>query len=90
VWKGASNELKAGVPGNLDLILPRGDAQKLKADFVSEQPLVAPVSAGQRVGTIRVSLDGKPVGEYPVVALETVAVAGMFGRAWDSLRLWLK
>ncbi|HSD42697.1 MAG TPA: D-alanyl-D-alanine carboxypeptidase family protein [Burkholderiales bacterium] len=90
VWKGASNELKAGAPSDLNLILPRGDAQKLKADFVSEQPLVAPVSAGQRVGTIRMSLDGKPVGEYPVVALESVAVAGMFGRAWDSLRLWLK
>jgi D-alanyl-D-alanine carboxypeptidase (penicillin-binding protein 5/6) len=90
VWKGASNELKAGVPIDLDLILPRGDAQKLKADFVSEQPLLAPVSAGQRVGTIRLSLDGKPAGEFPVVALESVAVAGMFGRAWDSLRLWLK
>jgi D-alanyl-D-alanine carboxypeptidase (penicillin-binding protein 5/6) len=89
VWKGASNEVRAGVSGDINLILPRGDAQKLKADFVSEQPLVAPVSAGQRVGTIRVSLDGKPAGEHPVVALDSVAVAGMFARAWDSLRLWL-
>ena len=59
-------------------------------DLVSEQPLLAPVSAGQRVGTIKVSLDGKPVGEYPVVALESVGVAGIFGRTWDSMRLWLK
>jgi D-alanyl-D-alanine carboxypeptidase (penicillin-binding protein 5/6) len=90
VWKGASNELKAGTASGLMLVLPRGDTQKLKADFVSEQPLVAPVSAGQRVGTIKVSLDGKPVGEYPVVALESVAVAGILGRAWDAMRLWLK
>jgi D-alanyl-D-alanine carboxypeptidase (penicillin-binding protein 5/6) len=90
VWKGAQNELKAGAPADLELVLPRGDAQKLKTELVSEQPLVAPVSAGQRVGTIKVSLDGKPVGEYPVVALETVGVAGIFGRAWDSLRLWMK
>jgi D-alanyl-D-alanine carboxypeptidase (penicillin-binding protein 5/6) len=89
VWKGASNDVRAGVSGDINLILPRGDAQKLKADFVSEQPLVAPVSAGQRVGTIRVSLDGRPAGEHPVVALDSVAVAGMFARAWDSLRLWL-
>jgi D-alanyl-D-alanine carboxypeptidase (penicillin-binding protein 5/6) len=89
VWKGAANELRAGTAADLDLVLPRGDAQKLKADLVSEQPLLAPVSAGQRVGTIRVSLDGKPLGEYPVVALEPVGVAGMFGRAWDSMRLWL-
>jgi D-alanyl-D-alanine carboxypeptidase (penicillin-binding protein 5/6) len=90
VWKGAQNELKAGVPADLELVLPRGDAQKLKSELVSEQPLLAPVSAGQRVGTIKVSLDGKPVGEYPVVALETVGVAGIVGRAWDSMRLWLK
>lgn len=90
VWKGAQNEVKAGAPAAVELVLPRGDASKLKTEFVSEQPLLAPVSAGQRVGTIKVSLDGKPVGEYPVVALETVGVAGIVGRAWDSLRLWLE
>src|SRR6267143_1399964 len=56
----------------------------------SQQPLVAPVAQGQRVGTLRVTHDGRPVGEYPVVALEPVAVAGIFGRAWDTLRLWFK
>ena len=90
VWKGASNEVKAGVDSDILLVLPQGESQKLKADFVSEQPLLAPVSAQQRVGTIKVSLDGKPLGEYPVVALETVGAAGFFGRTWDSLRLWLK
>jgi D-alanyl-D-alanine carboxypeptidase (penicillin-binding protein 5/6) len=90
VWKGSSNELKAGVQSDLYLVLPRGDAQKLKADFVSEQPLLAPVDAGQRVGTIKLSLDGRPLGEYPVVALESVRSAGMFGRALDSVRLWFK
>ena len=90
VWKGVANELKAGVESDLVLVLARGDVQKLKADFVSEQPLVAPVSAGQRVGTIKVSLDGKPLGDYPVVALETVQAAGVLGRAMDSIRLWFK
>ena len=57
---------------------------------MSQQPLVAPVSADQRVGTLRVTLDGKPFAEYPVVALEVVGPAGIFGRAWDTLRLWIK
>jgi len=90
VWKGTREELKAGLDRDLELVLPRGDTQKLKADFISEQPLVAPVSVGQRVGVVRVALDGKPLGEYPVIALETVPVAGLVGRAWDSMRLWLK
>ncbi len=90
VWKGAANQLKAGVADDIRLVLPRGDAQKLKGDFVSEQPLLAPVSAGQKVGVITVSLEGKPLGEYPVVALENVPVAGIFGRMSDTIRLWWK
>jgi len=88
VWKGARNDLKAGLPADLYVVLPRGDADKLTADFVSQQPLVAPVSEGQPVGTVRLSLDGKPLGEHTAVALETVPVAGIFGRMWDTMRLW--
>ena len=90
VWKGTRDELKAGLDRDLDLVLPRSDTEKVKADFVSEQPLIAPVSAGQKVGIVRVSLAGRPLGEYPAVALEAVPVAGLFGRAWDSVRLWFQ
>ena len=90
VWKGAAEEVKAGFKGDVIVTVPKGDAEKLKAELVSQQPLVAPVSEGQRVGVLRVSYDGKPLGEYPLVALEGVGTAGMFGRAWDTLRLWLK
>lgn len=90
VWKGAAKEVRAGLAEDVYFVVPRGDAQKLTADFVSEQPLLAPISAGQKVGIVRVSLGGKPLGEYPAVALETVPVAGIFGRTWDSLRLWMK
>ncbi len=90
VWKGSENMLKAGVPEDLQISVPKGMGDKLKAEMLSLQPLVAPISAGQRVGTIRVSLDGKPVGEYAAVALENVAVAGILGRAWDTMRLWFR
>jgi D-alanyl-D-alanine carboxypeptidase (penicillin-binding protein 5/6) len=90
VYKGAQGTVKAGFKGDLFVTVPKGEADKLKADLLSEQPLLAPVAQGQRVGTLRVTFDGKPLAEYPVVALETVPVAGMFRRAWDTLRLWLK
>ena len=69
------------------LVTPEGHA-RLKAELVSQQPLVAPVAAGQTVGTMKVSLDGKPFGDYPVIALEGVPVANIFGRAVDTVRLW--
>ncbi len=90
VWKGAESAVKAGFKGDLMITVPKGEAGKLKAELLSQQPLVAPVAQGQRVGTLRVTHDGRPVGEYPVIALEPVAVAGIFGRAWDTLRLWFK
>ncbi len=90
VWKGAQNIVKAGFLDDFTLSLPKGMAEKLKANLVSQQPLMAPVHKGQRVATLKLTLDGKPYGEYPVVALETVPVAGMIGRAWDTLRLWFE
>ncbi|MBI2307049.1 MAG: D-alanyl-D-alanine carboxypeptidase [Rhodocyclales bacterium] len=88
VWKGGAATVKAGFTSDFILAVPKGYAQKIQADLVSQQPLMAPVSAGQVVGTMKVSVDGKPYGDYPVVALETVAQAGIFGRAIDSVRLW--
>jgi serine-type D-Ala-D-Ala carboxypeptidase (penicillin-binding protein 5/6) len=90
VWKGRAQAVKAGFRDDLVVTVPKGDADKLKAELLSQQPLVAPVSKGQRVGMLRVTLEGKPLGEFPLVALEQVGLAGFFGRAWDTLKLWLK
>jgi len=90
VWKGAARHVNVGVGSDLFVTVPKGEAEKLKAELVSQQPLVAPLAKGQSVGVLRVTHDGKPYGEYPLVALEPVAQAGLFGRTWDTLRLWLK
>jgi D-alanyl-D-alanine carboxypeptidase (penicillin-binding protein 5/6) len=90
VWKGSGGEVKTGFKDDIVVTVPKGEAEKLKAELLTQQPLLAPVSEGQRVGTLRVTYDGKLLGEYPLVALETVAAAGLFGRAWDTLRLWIK
>ena len=90
VWKGSEPELKAGVATDLYVTVPKGTAEALRAELVSQQPLIAPVGAGQRVAMLRVSHDGKPLSEHPVIALESVAVAGFFARAWDSVRLWFR
>jgi D-alanyl-D-alanine carboxypeptidase (penicillin-binding protein 5/6) len=52
---------------------------------------VAPLAKGQRVGTLKVTTAaGAPVAEVPLVVQEAVGQAGVFGRAWDSIRLWIK
>lgn len=90
VWKGSQNTVKAGFLEDFTLSLPKGMADKVKASLISNQPLLAPVQKGQRIATLKLSLDDKPYGEYPVVALEAVPVSGMLGRAWDTMRLWFE
>ncbi len=90
VWKGAAPKVKAGLARDLVLTVPRGLAEKLSAEPLAQAPLVAPVAAGQPVGVLRVALEGRTLGEYPLLAHEAVAPAGLLGRAWDTLRLWLK
>jgi D-alanyl-D-alanine carboxypeptidase (penicillin-binding protein 5/6) len=88
VWKGEQNEVKAGFASDLVIVVPKGMADKIKAEFTPQARLLAPIQAGQPVGTLRLSLDGKTYGEYPVPALEGVAQAGIVGRAVDTVKLW--
>jgi D-alanyl-D-alanine carboxypeptidase (penicillin-binding protein 5/6) len=90
VWKGADEAVRAGFEGGLVVTVPKGEAKNLAAELLTHPPVLAPVRKGDRVGVLRVALDGQPLGEYPVVALESVPQAGILGRAWDTLRLWLK
>ena len=90
VWKGALSEVQVGFAADVYVAVPKGQGDKVKAELVSQQPLVAPLAKGQKLGVLRVSMDGKPIAEAPLIALESVALAGVFGRTWDTLRLWLK
>jgi len=90
VWKGTTDSVTAGFVADQYITLPKGQAQKLKLSMEAIEPLIAPVTRGQRVGVVRVTLDGKPVGEYPLQALADVPLASFFGRAWDTVRLWVK
>ena len=94
VWKGVVKEVKlvgATPSGAVYVNVPRGEGAGLKTEVQRMDPLVAPILAGQRLGTLKVSTaSGVPVAEIPLVAAEPVALAGIFGRAWDAIRLWIK
>ena len=87
VWKGNSNELQAGLPNDYFITLPKGFSERLKATMESMQPLMAPIRVGDRVGTLKLTFDGKPFAEQNVVALENVGIANLLIRSWHSLRL---
>jgi D-alanyl-D-alanine carboxypeptidase (penicillin-binding protein 5/6) len=88
LWKGQSNELPLGVSDNVLVTVKRGDYDKLKATMDIPATLIAPFTKGQQVGTLRITLDGQPVQNVPLIALADAPQAGFFGRLWDSIMLW--
>ncbi|MDR6213283.1 D-alanyl-D-alanine carboxypeptidase family protein [Paracidovorax wautersii] len=90
VWKGTQKTLKIGRPEAIVVTVPSGSAGKVTTQVVRQDPLVAPFTQGQSIGTLKVMLGEQQLAEVPLVALEGVEQAGIFGRAWDAIRLWIK
>ena len=90
VWKGAQPSVNLGAAGALLVAVPKGQGDKLKTEIERTDPLVAPLAKGQRVGSIKVSSGGVVVATVPLVVQTPVEQAGLLGRAWDSIRLWIK
>jgi D-alanyl-D-alanine carboxypeptidase (penicillin-binding protein 5/6) len=88
VYKGAAASVSLGVAADALYTVPRGQGAKLAREIVVVTPVIAPIAAGQPLGTLKVTLDGQPVGEYPLVAQTAVEEGGFFRRIWDTLRLW--
>jgi len=91
VWKGKSASVKLGRPQAIVVAIAAGSAAKVQTQVARPDPLVAPFVKGQPLGTLKITLGGEQaVLEIPLVALETVEESGILGRAWDSIRLWIK
>ena len=90
VWKGKQAVLKLGTERPLVVAVPSGTVAQLKTQVVRPDPLVAPFVKGQTVGSLKVLQGDRPLFEVPLTGLEPVEQAGVFGRAWGSLRLWIK
>ncbi|MBC7680747.1 MAG: D-alanyl-D-alanine carboxypeptidase [Ferruginibacter sp.] len=90
VWKGKEATMKLGRPEAIVVAVPAGNAAKVKTEIQRPDPLVAPFTKGQAVGALKVTLGEKTLLTVPLVALDGVEQAGILGRAWDSIRLWIK
>ncbi|HXZ10095.1 MAG TPA: D-alanyl-D-alanine carboxypeptidase family protein [Paraburkholderia sp.] len=87
VYKGTQDSVKIGVTGDQYITVPKGMADKVKPQVERTDPLIAPIAAGQQVGSVKFVADGKTLAQVPIVALQPVPQAGIVGRVWDSLML---
>lgn len=90
IWKGAQSTVKVGRPQAIVVAVPQGSGAKLQTQVVRTDPLVAPVTKGQQLGMLKILAGEQVVAEVPLLALESVEQSGVLGRAWDSIRLWIR
>ena len=91
IWKGKADQVRLGRAEGVVVSVPAGEGAKLKSEVVRPDPLGAPLVKGQSVGTLRVTTAaGATVAEIPLTVLDTVEESGVFGRAWDAIRLWIQ
>jgi D-alanyl-D-alanine carboxypeptidase (penicillin-binding protein 5/6) len=91
VWKGKQALVGLGSAEAIFVAVPKGEGDRLKTTVERTDPLVAPLTKGQRVGSLKVTTaSGAAIATIPLTVLEDVPQAGLFGRAWDAIRLWIK
>ena len=90
VWKGQASEVRLGSGRPIVVAVPAGSAAQLTTQVSRPDPIVAPITRGQTLGVLKVSKGADPLLDVPLVALDAVDQAGIFGRAWDAIRLWIK
>lgn len=87
IWKGTESHAEIGFRHDLYLTIPKGSYSRLRATMELSQPIVAPIVGGQRVGTLKLAMDGEPYAEYPLVTLTPTPLANVFSRGWDTMQL---
>ena len=90
VWKGKGSSVKMGRTEAIVVAVPAGSSGKIATHISHQDPLIAPFSKGQAIGALKVTLGDAPLRDVPLVALDGVEQAGVMGRAWDAMRLWIK
>ncbi|WP_280777309.1 D-alanyl-D-alanine carboxypeptidase family protein [Rhizobium sp. SG_E_25_P2] len=71
---------------NVDIFVPVDTEDKIRARIRYTWPLTAPVSAGQKIGAMELSLGGRKILETPVYASAPVGAGSLASKAWDGLK----
>lgn len=87
IWKGAAEKVDLGPPDTVFVTIPRGRYDDLEATANIDAPLIAPVSKGQTLGRMVISLDGEQLAAVPLLALDGIDTGSFFSRLYDNVML---
>ncbi len=85
VWLGTKNKIDLVLEEPLHLVMARSDRRKMKVSVNWNDPVPAPITAGQPIGTLVLELSSGKM-TYPLLAAENVDGLGMFDRVGEALK----
>ena len=88
VWGGQHSSIRLGLMEDLVLTIPRGSRKTLKTIIDIDDEVHAPLSMGDKLGTLTVRLSENETTSLPLVALNSVKASGFLASLWDSIRLF--
>jgi D-alanyl-D-alanine carboxypeptidase (penicillin-binding protein 5/6) len=90
VYKGTEQSVAIGPQTSVAVTVVRGGAAKLQVTTRLDEPLVAPLKAGQRVGELQVRDGGAVIKRVPLVVGREMPAGGTWSRARDTVALWFR
>ncbi len=90
VWKGEETVIDLTVTEDVLRTLPKRTADEMETRVEINEPLIAPLEADARVGTVSLYYDGEVLAELPLVPMRAVPSGGWWQRTRDSVLLWFE
>jgi D-alanyl-D-alanine carboxypeptidase (penicillin-binding protein 5/6) len=90
IYKGTEQSVAIGPQTSVAVTVVRGGAAKLQVTTRLDEPLVAPLKAGQRVGELQVRDGGTVIKRVPLVVSREMPAGGIWARARDTVALWFR
>ena len=88
VWGGSHGSINVGLENDVVVTIPRGSRDSLAAHMDINTEILAPLSKGQKLGTLTVRMNEEVLLSSTLVALNAVEEAGFFSRIWDEIALF--
>jgi D-alanyl-D-alanine carboxypeptidase (penicillin-binding protein 5/6) len=90
LYKSTEQDIAVAPQSNVSATIARGGLSRLRTATRLDEPLVAPLKAGQRVGEMQI-LDGKTViRRVPLVVTTEAPMGGVWPRLRDTIALWFR
>ena len=90
IWYGEREQVSMGVGKDIYITIPRGRYRELDISMEIDREISAPVTQGQQLGQVSITLDDELVLSENIVAMQSVDEGSLFVWAMDSIKLMFR